>query len=133
MMFAKFDAELWTFDPSVDPPCMSKYDQFGSWIFVYRNPDKDKINKAWYDINKETIAIDPGVNIFETIYAKGTGDVFYVGEGLGSDIRFQLRVASNLQSERDKVVNENPSVLEKLGGIVSASKTLYDKVNPPIN
>jgi hypothetical protein len=129
MMFAKFDAELWTFDPDVDPPCMRQYDQFGHWIFVYRNPYKDRINRAWYEINKETIVIDPGVNIFETIYIKGTGDVFYVGEGLGSEIRYHLRYSStNLQKERDKEVNKMDSVIEKNRDIEDASRILYGKV-----
>ncbi len=128
-MYAKFDAELWSFDPSVDPPNMKKYDQFGHWIFVYRNPYKDKINKAWYNINKETIAIDPGVNIFETIYVKGTGDVFYVGEGLVSDIRYHLGESSALQKARDNEVNKMASVIEKSVAIDDASKKLYQKVS----
>jgi transposase len=128
-MFAKFDAELWTFDPSVDPPSMRKYDQFGHWIFVYRNPHKDKINKAWFNINKETLAIDPGGNIFETIYNKGTGDVFYVGEGLGSDIRHHLRHLSWMQKDRDNRVNSMDSVNGKKEESVRKSKALYDKVS----
>ncbi len=87
------------------------------------------MNKAWYEINKETIAIDPGVNIFETIYIKGTGDVFYVGEGLGSDIRYHLGESSALQKARDNEVNKMESVIEKSVAIDDASKKLYQKVS----
>jgi hypothetical protein len=128
-MYAKFDAELWSFDSAVDPPCMQKYDQFGHWIFVYRNPHKDRINKAWYDINKETIAIDPGGNIFETIYIKGTGDVLFVGEGLGTDIGHHQRVSAKLHRARDNEVNVLESVIVKAAEIDAASKTLYTKVS----
>jgi hypothetical protein len=127
-MWYHFQAELWTFDPSVDPPCMKKYNQFGRWIFVYRNPHKDRINTAWRQINKERIAVDPGGKIFETVYCVGTGNVFYIGEGLGSDMREQLYRIGKLQSERDDLVNEYPDVVQALAKVNTAKTALYNKV-----
>jgi hypothetical protein len=128
-MWYHFQAELWTFDPSVDPPCMEKYDQFGHWIFVYRNPHKDRINTQWRQINKERIAVDPGGKIFETVYCVGTGDVYYIGEGLGTDIREQLYHIAKLQSERDEAVNEYTVVAAALAKVNTAQTALYAKVS----
>jgi hypothetical protein len=110
---------------------MRKYDQFGHWIFVYRNRHKDRINSAWFDINKETLVIDPGVNIFETIYIKGTGDVFFIGEGLGTTIKYHLNMSSNLQTKRDVAVNLLESVVEQEEAVLAASSVLYLKVCVP--
>lgn len=127
-MWYYYHAELWTFDPSVDPPCMEKYDQFGRWIFVYRNPNKDPINKEWRQINKEKIACDPGGNIYETIYCDGTGDVFYLGAGLGDEIRKILSQIKRLQSERDDSVNCLDEVKEANDNVEAKSRELFQKV-----
>ncbi len=85
-MYRDFDAQLWTFDPEFDPPGLKKYDQFGTWIFVARNPNRNRVHWIWQAANKWRIAVDPGGKVFETIYCTGTGDVFYVGAGLSSSI-----------------------------------------------
>jgi hypothetical protein len=55
--------------------------------------------------------------------------VFYVGEGLGSEIRYHLRYFSTkLQKERYKEVNKMDSVIEKTRKIEDVSKILYGKV-----
>ena len=137
-MWSQYGAEIWTYDPSVDPPCMEKYDQFGRWVFVYRNPHKDRINTVWRQLNKERIVSDPGGTFmiriqttgktFETIYCVGTGDVFYIGEGLGTLIQHQLRWISRLQSDRDKLVNLSSPILASQLKVESASASLYSKV-----
>jgi hypothetical protein len=71
---------------------------------VYRNPHKDKINRG-FNINKETLAIDPGENIFETIYNKGRVTCFMWEAG--SDIICHL---SWMQKDRDNKVNSMDSV-----------------------
>lgn len=104
-MYQNFNAQLWTFDPEFDPPDLKKYDQFGCFIFVARNPNRNQVHWIWQAANKMRIAVDPGGKVFETIYNIGTGDVFYVGAGLSDSIRFNLNRISHLQSDMDKDVN----------------------------
>ena len=77
-MYQNFDAQLWTFDPEFDPPALEKYDQFGCFIFVARNPNRNQVHWIWQAANKWRIAVDPGGKVFETIYNIGTGDVFWL-------------------------------------------------------
>jgi len=112
-MHRDFDAQLWTFDPEFDPPALKKYDQFGCYIFVARNPNRKRVHWIWQAANKYRIAVDPGGKVFETIYNIGTGDVFYVGAGLSDSIRYNLNRISYLQSEMDKEVDRERNVRER--------------------
>jgi hypothetical protein len=127
-MHDKYTAELWTFDPVVDPPCMEKYDQFGQWIFIYRNPQKDRINVHHNSIFKETLSIDPGVNVFGTGHINGTGDIVYIAPGLCGQIGQQHRIISKLQKDRDNEVNEDADVIEARRSKELAQKAFYRKV-----
>ena len=141
-MWKTYRARLWSFDPSVDPPSMRSLDQFGKWVFVYRNPDKHKINNLWRQVHKERIVIDPGGEFyykkmlttwlgktFETIYCVGTGDIFYVGDGLGHLIQRHLQKISHIQSNRDNEVNTLGHVKAAKQAVLDAGASLYAKAS----
>ena len=109
-----FRAQLWTYDPEFDPPELAKYNQFGTWIFVARNPKRRMVNGVWQAANKWRIAVDPGGKVFETINCIGTGDIFYLAPGLSDTIRYNLNRIGYIQSKIDNDTNVNGAVIDAL-------------------
>jgi hypothetical protein len=127
LMFQLFGAELWSYDPDVEPPCLANMNQFGGWVFVIRNSSR-QFDRAWFKINHQTIAIDAGIKAFETIYNVGTGDIYIVGYGLGIKVRnIQSRI-SNLQSKLDKQINRDINVIILKRVWQAAKARLFDEV-----
>jgi hypothetical protein len=112
-MYRDFNAQLWSFDPEFDPPALKRYDQFGSFVFVARNPNRKNVHWIWQAANKWRISVDPGGKVFETIYCVGTGDVFYVGAGLSDSIHYNLNRISKLQSDLDEDIDRLRTIRAK--------------------
>jgi hypothetical protein len=116
LMWRKFRAELWSYDPNVDPPSLQHYNQFGQCIFVIRNESsygpKRETDRAWFQAHKETLSIDPGLKVFQTVYNVGTGDVFMIGHGLGEQLKTLAHRISDYQSKIDTVINENEDLVK---------------------
>ena len=110
-MWKQFGAELWSFDPSVDPAYLKNFNQFGTWIFVIRNKSRQH-DRVWFQAHKETLSIDPGFKTFETIYNVGTGDIFMIGHGLGQQLKISSFRIASLQSKMDGIINEDERVVE---------------------
>lgn len=127
-MYRLYGAELYTFDPVNDPPELERVDHFGEWLYVYRNPQKGRINPGWREGNKSRISVDPGGKIKDVLYNVGNGDVFYLGPGLSSRIRRLLYAQSYLQSVRDKEVNEDLVLSELAKAYEVATKARYTAV-----
>ena len=115
LMWRLFRAELWSYDPVVDPPSLEHFNQFGKWVFVIRNTSdrgaKRNSDSAWFQAHKETLSIDPGLKVFQTIYNVGTGDVFMIGHGLGDQLRTLSHRIADYQSKMDTLINENDEVI----------------------
>lgn len=115
LLWRLFRAELWSYDPNVDPISLKHYDQFGKWIFVIRNESKRgpkrQSDRAWFQAHRETLSIDPGLKVFQTLYDVGTGDVFMIGHGLGDQLRTLAHRKSDYQSKMDAMVNEDEEVI----------------------
>ena len=109
LLYELFGAELWSFDPSVDPSVLRKLNQFGSWVFVIRNKHRNH-GSSWYQINQHTLAIDAGIKVFETIYNVGTGDVFMVGHGLGDLLKKHNNLIRRIQRRLDCAINDDEEV-----------------------
>jgi len=127
-----FRAELWSYDPNVDPPSLEYYNQFGSWIFVIRNESghgpKRQDDRPWFQAHKETLSIDPGLKVFQTIYNVGTGDVFMIGHGLGDQLKTLAHRISDYKSKIDALINENEQVKSLKSALDTASLNRFNEV-----
>lgn len=128
MMWNKHRAELWSYDPEVDPQSLRNLDQFGSWIFVIRNSLR-QLDRAWFQINRETLAIDAGIKAMETIFNVGTGDVFIIGFGLASRLKYHISQIAALQSKLDKKINAHVDVIRLKEIWEESSRTLFSEVS----
>lgn len=129
-MWKVYRAEIWSFDERKDPKYLEKFNHFGCSIFVVRNTSSDDGDKGrvWFTALKDTISIDAGLKVFETVYNVGTCDVYLIGPGVSQKLKGFGKKIAKLQSVIDKLIDEDQTVLALKAAWENASRMTMQMV-----